>query len=324
MSSFYASPARDDSASSPYTRRTAGAAGRQIVSPSHQAQGQGGAAAYFSPSQPQQQQYPPPPQSAFEEKQAEIEAAEEEQRQVMEALAANKCICLICTCGKHHCPSLVHGQAHYDQNIESLYRETYKRHPLTVSRALAPPSTVFATGDRFAGASVTKSDFVPHVGAKPSPLWQPPPQEAVGGQEQFVKESEARANYKSHGYARREAAIPAHTMHVSNEPFAGQSTTREDFQRWSARPAELIKPLTSAAPTGPDERNFQTESSNFNAKGYVARKPAIPFTSHVFDSSEQFEGESSMKAEFRKWDVKPSESFKREQKAIAPNLLYHA
>lgn len=99
-------------------------------------------------------------------------------------------------------------------------------------------------------------------------------------------------------------------MHVSNEPFVGQSTTKEDFQRWSARPAESIKPLTSAAPTGPDDRDFSTENgAKFNQKGYVARQPAVPFSSHVFEN-EPFQGESSMKSDFKQWDVKPSESYK--------------
>jgi len=39
--------------------------------------------------------------------------AEEEQRLVAEALAQQRCICDICTCGKHHCPAQVHVQAHY-------------------------------------------------------------------------------------------------------------------------------------------------------------------------------------------------------------------
>jgi hypothetical protein len=99
-------------------------------------------------------------------------------------------------------------------------------------------------------------------------------------------------------------------MHVSNEKFEGSSTHSDDFQKWSARPAEIIKPRTSAAPTGPDTRDFSTEAgAKFNSKGYVARQPAVPFTSHVFEN-EPFQGESSMKSEYRQWSVKPSESYK--------------
>jgi len=99
-------------------------------------------------------------------------------------------------------------------------------------------------------------------------------------------------------------------MHVSSEPFQGESTTSADFQRWSARPAEPIKPIAAALPTGKDERDFATEAgSKFNTKGFVARQPAIPFTSHAFDS-EPFQGESSMKNAYRQWDQKPSESCK--------------
>lgn len=348
-------------AGSPYSggRGFAGAAGRQIVSPAHQSQaqqayspahsplartqaaaGQGYGSPYGtqtpvqgSPYSPRQASSPtaspsdPAAAARAAEAQREIEAAAEEQRAVAEALAANRCICNICTCGKHHCPSLIHGQAHYDPSLQSLYRHTYRRHPLEVSRAVAPPSTVFASGERFEGASVTRSDYVAHVGARPSPLWQPPPAEAVGGEQSLVKESETRANYKAHGYARRSAAIPAHTMHVSNEPFDGQSTTKLDYQRWSAKPPSPIRPSTHAMPTGPDERNFQTEASqHFNSKGFVARQPAIPFNSHVLGhhGEDTGTGESNMKADYRQWDVAPAQSFKREHKPLAPSLLYHA
>jgi hypothetical protein len=99
-------------------------------------------------------------------------------------------------------------------------------------------------------------------------------------------------------------------MHVSNEPFQGQSTTKDDYQRWSSRPAESIKPQTNAAPTGPDDRDFVTENgSKYNPKGFVARQPAIPFSSHVFEN-EPFAGESSMKSDFKPWNVRPSESYK--------------
>jgi hypothetical protein len=86
-------------------------------------------------------------------------------------------------------------------------------------------------------------------------------------------------------------------MHVSNEPFQGVSTTKDDFPRWNSGPAQAIKPYTNAAPTGPDDRDFATEAgSKFNPKGYVARAPAIPFTSHVFANDEErsFETEHSL------------------------------
>ena len=233
-----------------------------------------------------------------------------EQRAVMAALAANRCICEICTCGRHHCPSAVHLQARYEPNLASAYKDHYPRHEASIVRAKAPPSNVFSSDAPFEGQSTTATDFRGHGNAKPAPLMRPAPRSTVGGDEQRDFQSENASNYKSHGYARREASIPAHTMHVSNEPFQGQGRSSEDYQRWSARPAEIIKPQTNAAPTGPDDRDFATSSGvSYNAKGYVARQPAIPFTSHVFEN-EPFQGESSMKSDFKQWNVRPSESFK--------------
>lgn len=208
-------------------------------------------------------------------------------------------------------PALVHLQASYDPNLSSAYRASFVPHATSVIRARAPPSTVFSSGERFEGASVTKSDYAPHLGAKPAPLWRPPPGDVVGGPESREFVSEAAANYRSHGWAKRSAAIPAHTMHVTHEPFVGESTTRADFQRFNAKPATPQKPSTSAAPTGPDERDFQTTAAAaYNPKGYVARQPAVPFTTHVFDSDGPFAGESSMKSDFRAWDARPAQSFK--------------
>jgi len=140
------------------------------------------------------------------------------------------------------------------------------------------------------------------------------------------------------GFARREASIPAHTMHVSSEPFQGTSTTKADFQRWSARPAEPIRPVPAAAPSGKDDRTFATEAgSKFNPKGFVARQPAIPFSSHVFadDESRSFETEhSSHYAQPPPSEPCPSDALVRENqaaaamgkppaKAVAGHLLYH-
>jgi hypothetical protein len=182
--------------------------------------------------------------------------------------------------------------------------------PAGVIRATAPPSRVLDSA-AFEGASVSKTDYPAHLGIRPAPLLRPPPRTTVGDDSDTRDfKSESAANYKTLAFAKRQPAIPAHTMHVTNEPFLGQSTSKEDFPRWSAKPAEMVKPQTNAAPTGADDRDFVTESgSKFNAKGYVARQPAIPFTSHVFEN-EPFQGESSMKDAYKQWDIKPSQSFK--------------
>ncbi len=132
---------------------------------------------------------------------------------------------------------------------------------------------------------MTKSDYAGRFGA-PAVTARPEVRSTVGGDETREFVSESSQNYKSHGFAKRNAAIPAHTMHVSGEQFVGESTTKGDYQRWSSRPAESVKPQHTQAPAGPETRDFATESSKFNAKGFVARQPAIPFTSHVFDNTE--------------------------------------
>jgi hypothetical protein len=301
-------------------RRTpsAAAAGRQIMS-------HAGAQQFQAPPQQQQQQqeqeqeqptqqyapasssFHPPP----EEKYLSPSDLDQEQADVEAALAMHRCICDICTCGRHHCPAKLHLQAHYEPDMASVYRETYPRHITNVQRAKPPPSIVFSSGERFEGESAFKADFKPWEGARPAPLLRPPPRTTVGDDSDTRDfKSESAANYKTLAFAKRQPAIPAHTMHVTNEPFLGQSTSKEDFPRWSAKPAEMVKPQTNAAPTGADDRDFVTESgSKFNAKGYVARQPAIPFTSHVFEN-EPFQGESSMKDAYKQWDIKPSQSFK--------------
>jgi hypothetical protein len=89
-------------------------------------------------------------------------------------------------------------------------------------------------------------------------------------------------------------------MHVSNEPFVGEPTSKVDFPRWSAKPAESVKPQHTTAPTGPDTRDFATSSAlAFNDKGVVARQPAIPFTSHVFSNDEDRDFRTEHAAHFQ-------------------------
>jgi hypothetical protein len=65
----------------------------------------------------------------------------------------------------------------------------------------APPSRVLESAP-FDGASVSKSDYPAHRGARPAPLLRPEARSTVGGEEQRDFQSENAANYKAHGQRR--------------------------------------------------------------------------------------------------------------------------
>lgn len=103
-------------------------------------------------------------------------------------------------------PSEIHLQARYDPALASVARTSYQRHEQSIVRARAPPSTVFASGERFAGTSVTKADYSGHYGTRPAPLLRPEERSSVGGDEGRDFQSENAANYKSHGQSDKRTA----------------------------------------------------------------------------------------------------------------------
>src|SRR5690242_11531714 len=81
--------------------------------------------------------------------------------------------------------------------------------PAGVIRASAPASRVLDSAP-FEGASVTKTDFPAHSGAKPAPLFRPPPRQTVGDDADTRDfKSESAANYKTLGFSKRAPSIPA-------------------------------------------------------------------------------------------------------------------
>jgi len=273
-----------------------------------------------------------PSNARDEYKTAPSEIDEAEQRAVAEALAAHSCICNICTCGKHKCPARIHVERHYPRDVASTYRSDYPRHTTFPEIVRAPPTNVFSSDEPFEGVSVTKSDYHAFPDAKPAPLLRPALRQTVGLEdEERDFKSETRDNYVQHPYSKRGASIPIHTMHMSGEPFIGISRSREAHTPFPhSRPSPSFKPMLTSAAGGEEDRDFCTTSAaGFNNKGYVARKPAIPFTSHVFDFDDEdrsFETESSKhytaKNEFM--DSCPTLYLDRKRgKEVYGHLLFH-
>jgi hypothetical protein len=112
-------------------------------------------------------------------------------------------------------------------------------------------------------------------------------------------DTDYRKNFKSHPNARQKAfeyqVNAPSTLFVAGEPFTGRSTHQEDFPRWHTNPPKSFKPGVSSIAPDKEDRDFLTEHGHrYNPKGNVARKPVLPFKSHVFDVDDDrtFETES--------------------------------
>lgn len=118
----------------------------------------------------------------------------------------NQCLCSMCTCGKHICPSL-RSSAYPKSTFASIYNETFKRHS-----SPSPPKKIVPIEVKVSNRCID---------------WQP----------------SSRLDYTNPGLAKTQAVIQPRSLNTVNSlKFVSSSVYKSDFHNWGSCSTEKIKP----------------------------------------------------------------------------------
>jgi hypothetical protein len=119
----------------------------------------------------------------------------------------NQCLCSMCSCGKHICPSL-RSSAYPRSTFASIYNESFKR-----TKSPSPPKKIVPIEVKVSSRCID---------------WQP----------------SSRLDYTNPGLAKTQAVIQPRTLNTANTlKFVSSSVYKSDFNNWGSCSAEKIKPV---------------------------------------------------------------------------------
>lgn len=188
-----------------------------------------------------------------------------------------KCICEICTCGRHRCPHIptsVIGKGPCQLN-DTEYTNVYKPHHIP-QRVSFKPNQEPVKGGPFEDKTTQRADFVPYQIEKPyvhqAEQYQKPqgdiekvtsykqeytekhapPAKAIRNEGQrmlpakFEGEPTYRSDYKKWEGGRQPTYASQAQWQPPTTEFQGQTTFKHDYKRYENQPRQSFKPLEGA------------------------------------------------------------------------------
>lgn len=169
-----------------------------------------------------------------------------------------KCICQICTCGRHRCPhegsspNRIINKSNQDRcHVNSEYKTNYLPGQRTRGPFLRPTDKIHSEGD--VGTDTTqKLDF---VAFQVTPPKQKEPEKYVPNKNPFQTVSEHRDHYR--GTRTMPAKIPPYlrgeTMRAPSAKVVYKSISHDDYKGWSSQPQRVIRVTASNSYAPPAE-----------------------------------------------------------------------
>ncbi|XP_063044173.1 stabilizer of axonemal microtubules 2 [Engraulis encrasicolus] len=204
-----------------------------------------------------------------------------------------RCICEICSCGRHRCPhppTALYGTKGNKPCVITEYTDKYpsygNQHP---PQSLKPKQEFMGNKGRMDGTTTFKTDFIPYEitprAGKQKAEYKPMPGEidlaTTYDQEFPYYEVKAAA-------PRRPKAKP----HVGSGKLDTVPTYKEDFRAWALQKTEMKKPDLAYHPPPEKFGNSTTFQDDFAPRGLVARESFKPLHQPLM-SDTPFDGMTS-------------------------------
>ncbi|XP_072167064.1 stabilizer of axonemal microtubules 2-like [Diadema setosum] len=176
-----------------------------------------------------------------------------------------RCICEICTCGRHRCPhrpkvtTRANGPC-----VISEYANKYKAYPGNGMREnFKPKPQMLKSGDPLSDATTNRIDFIPHELCRP-PMHVPEQYKPKEGDIDLL------TSYTK-DYPQRKIEPPKsfrgnHTRSVSPGAFRGTPTYVDDYRKWELPPKEKLKDHHAYIPSNAAFDGLSTFTRDFPAK----------------------------------------------------------
>ncbi|XP_028679783.1 LOW QUALITY PROTEIN: stabilizer of axonemal microtubules 2 [Erpetoichthys calabaricus] len=187
-----------------------------------------------------------------------------------------KCICEICTCGRHRCPHQPTGL--YEKNNQpctiSEYTEKYPEYKGTLPpRTLKPKQEYQANKGRMDGVTTFKSDYIPYeVTRRPIQLQD----EYRPGSGNIDLDTTYKMDFNPHKVQPFIATRPKERRHVADGKLEGLPTYKDDYRPWEVSKRDLVKPDHAYQPSSSKFGNSTTFQDDFAPKGLVPRETFKP------------------------------------------------
>ncbi|XP_045216001.1 stabilizer of axonemal microtubules 2-like [Mercenaria mercenaria] len=265
---------------------------------------------------------------------------------------SKRCICEICTCGRHRCPHAPTNHLGQGEGPCKLteYSQVYKPHPLAPRETFKPHQQPMQGGE-FMDKTTQRADYHAHPLERPfvhKPDEYVPPQgefanqtsykqEYVGkqgaparairneGQRQIPAKFEGEPTYKT-DYRKWDAAgrQQPYGMQAAWEPphtkFEGQTTFQNDYRRNEIPPRHNYKPNEGARLS---DAPFEGRTIHQDAYIQHAIPPRYMKEKEQYrPSGVQFDGTTTFKRDYKGAQGEPTHSFKPEGKAFQSDARF--
>ncbi|XP_011410085.2 PREDICTED: stabilizer of axonemal microtubules 1-like [Amphimedon queenslandica] len=233
-----------------------------------------------------------------------------------------KCICQLCTCGRHHCPQPSRPKNDIMSRTEPVSKmgsTEYKTVFLTHSNAKPPdsykPALKALSRDVPMTADTTnKLDYIKHPVSMPM---QRPPAVYKKPDGSMANESEYKKEYRSKTPEPAKPILPpASHMRSVSQPFQGQSTQARDYVAFTLPPREFYGEKRVYAPPTEPFAKTTTIKSDYNVKFLPEPTKSMRPPQNAKISRDPFEGSTCHRSDFRIFPI--PEKFHKSKIAYQP------
>ncbi|KAM9311079.1 stabilizer of axonemal microtubules 2 [Gastrophryne carolinensis] len=152
-----------------------------------------------------------------------------------------KCICEICTCGRHHCPHM--PTKIFEKSgkpcVLTEYVEKYPQYDnIQPQQSLKPKQEYQANRGKMEGVTTFKSDYIPY-GATNRPVR--PHQEYQPNPGQIELGTTYNRDFNAHKVEPMVPARPMEKKHINMAKFDTNPTYKEDYRAWGIQKRDLAK-----------------------------------------------------------------------------------
>ncbi|XP_041370457.1 stabilizer of axonemal microtubules 2-like isoform X2 [Gigantopelta aegis] len=200
-----------------------------------------------------------------------------------------KCICEICTCGRHRCPHRPYVQTGYNDRpcMLSEYKTTYREHCFQPVKSFKPVQDAVRGDVPLEDKTTNRVDYIAYPVVKPH-LHQPDVYRTPDGEQDhltsYVRDYPGK-------YATPAKAIKREGQHQVPSKFEGEPTYKSDYQKWTldGRPKKHEQPAWM--PPQDEFRGISTFTNDY--KRYFCQPPrqsmkpkeAVKVSDSPFDSA---------------------------------------
>ncbi|XP_058551239.1 stabilizer of axonemal microtubules 1 [Neofelis nebulosa] len=187
-----------------------------------------------------------------------------------------KCLCDLCTCGRHHCPHL--PTKIYDK-IEkpcllSEYTENYPLYHSYLPRESFKPKREYQKGSvSMEGLTTSRRDFGPHK-VLPVKVYQP--DQFVPSEENMDLLTTYKQDYNPYPVCRMDPIKPRDSKYPCGDKMECLPTYKADYLPWNQPRRELLRPEHHYRPASTRFDSRTTHQDDYSVKGLVSTMSCKP------------------------------------------------